>query len=61
MYFLTEDRAAESHVLDFTISAAEVNVDYSTLFHMMLPGEGSDFYQYDLPGNREEELNRVEK
>ncbi len=61
MHFLTEDRTAGGHVLDFTISAAEVNVDHSTSFHMMLSGEGSDFYGYDLPDDSEEGLDKAER
>lgn len=61
LHFLTEDRMAGGHVLEFTISTGNVNVDSSTSFHMILPGEGSDFYEFDLQGNREEELNQVEK
>ena len=61
VHFLTEDRTAGGHVLDFTISAADVNVDYSTSFHMILPEDGSDFYGYELAGDKQEELALVEK
>ncbi len=61
MHFLTEDRTAGGHVLDFTIADAGVLVDTSTSFQMLLPGEGSDFYNMGLAGASEEEVNQVEK
>ena len=61
MHFLTEDRTAGGHVLDFTIADADVYVDTSTSFQMLLPGEGSDFYEMGLSGASEEDVEKVEK
>lgn len=61
LHFLTADRIAGGHVLDFTVKQATASVDYTAEFFMLLPGEGSDFYKLDLSGDKQEELEKVEK
>lgn len=61
LHFLTDDCKAGGHILDFTISSATVEIDYTSDFLMILPGEGSDFYHLDLTQDKQEELNQAEK
>ena len=61
MHFLTADKKAGGHVLDFIIEQADVAIDYTADFMMILPGEGSDFYRIDLTPNKHEELEQAEK
>ncbi|OGN99362.1 MAG: alpha-acetolactate decarboxylase [Chloroflexi bacterium RBG_13_51_18] len=61
LHFLTADKKAGGHVLDFIIEQADVAIDYTADFMMILPGEGSDFYRIDLTPNKHEELEQAEK
>ncbi|MBN2028960.1 acetolactate decarboxylase [bacterium] len=60
LHFLTEDRKAGGHVLDFVIQEAVLEIDEIRQFFMILP-EDETFYQLDLTIDREEELNQVER
>jgi len=61
LHFLTKDRTAGGHILDFIASEATITVDYSSSFYMILPGEGSDFYDIALDEDKQEELEEAEK
>jgi acetolactate decarboxylase len=61
LHFLTSDRKAGGHVLDFTVKEAVTSVDYTSDFLMILPGKESDFYKLDLSGDNQGELEKVEK
>lgn len=61
LHFLTADKTAGGHLLDFTVAQGEVAVDNTYEFLMMLPTEGSAFYQEDLSVDRQEEMEQVEK
>lgn len=61
LHFLTEDRDAGGHVLEFTVREGSVFVDSTRDFLMILPGEDSDFYRIDLTPDNQEELEKVEK
>lgn len=61
LHFLTSDRKAGGHVLEFTVKQAVTYVDYTSEFLMILPGEESDFHELDLSGDNQEELEKVEK
>lgn len=61
LHFLTADRKAGGHVLEFTVQEATVSVDETSNFLMLLPGEGSDFYKIDLTGDKQAELEKAEK
>jgi acetolactate decarboxylase len=61
LHFLTEDRGAGGHVLEFTIKQASVSFDATPEFLMILPDEGSDFYGLDLGQDQQEELEEAEK
>ncbi len=61
LHFLTDDRKAGGHLLDFTVNKVSISVDYTTGFLMILPDESSDFYKLDLSQDKREELEKVEK
>lgn len=59
LHFLTADRKAGGHVLDFTVERLEVKVDALNRFLLMLPTDAG-FAAADLRPNRQEELEKVE-
>ncbi len=61
LHFLTEGNDAGGHVLEFQVADAVAYVDYTSEFLMILPGEGSDFYELDLTQDKQEELEEAEK
>jgi acetolactate decarboxylase len=61
LHFLTKNKDAGGHVLEFTIGQAEVFIDYTPDFMMILPGMGSDFYKIDLTADIQSELEQAEK
>lgn len=61
LHFLTDDRDAGGHILDFTVREATVTVDYTGDFLMILPDDSSDFYDIDLTPDKQEELEKAEK
>lgn len=61
LHFLTEDASAGGHILDFTVEKATAFIDNTSGFYMVLPGEGSDFYNLDLSLDKQEELEQAEK
>ena len=48
-------------MLEFQVADAVAYVDYTSEFLMILPGEGSDFYELDLTQDKQEELEEAEK
>ncbi len=61
LHFLTNDKSAGGHVLEFQVKEAVAYVDYTSEFLMILPGSDSDFYKIDLTQEKQEELEQVEK
>ena len=61
LHFLTENKDAGGHVLEFKTEEAVASLDYTSDFLMILPGEDSDFYLVDLTQDKEEELGEAEK
>ncbi|MBN1189735.1 MAG: acetolactate decarboxylase [Dehalococcoidales bacterium] len=61
IHFLTEDRKAGGHILELKTGEATATLDNTPEFLMLLPEEGSRFYQTDFTSNRENELKEVEK
>jgi len=61
LHFLTKNRDAGGHVLEFKVQQAVVTVDYTSGFLMILPDEESDFYRMDLTQDKQEELEKAEK
>jgi len=61
LHFLTTDKTAGGHILDFTVKNATAQIDNTSDFLMILPGQGSDFYNLDLTKDKTAELNKAEK
>jgi acetolactate decarboxylase len=61
LHFLTADKKAGGHILDFTVQEAKLTIDETPNFLMLLPGEGSDFYKLDLSGNKATDIQKAEK
>jgi len=61
LHFLTNGNDAGGHVLEFQVADVVAYVDYTSEFLMILPGEGSYFYELDLTQNKQEELEEAEK
>jgi acetolactate decarboxylase len=59
MHFITADRSAGGHLLDFTLENASLMVDSLSEFEMDLPNN-EDFYQTDLSGDQQAALTKVE-
>ncbi len=61
LHFITENKDAGGHILDFKVKEATVYIDETSQFMMLLPGSGSDFYKIDLSQDKQTELQEVEK
>jgi acetolactate decarboxylase len=59
MHFITENRSAGGHLLDFRLGNASVRVDELSEFEMVLPNI-EEFYRADLSGNQQETVKKVE-
>jgi len=60
LHFITEDRKAGGHILEIQVANATAQVDVTAGFAMQLPSSG-DFYNVNLSGDLQEELERIEK
>lgn len=60
LHFLTADRNAGGHVLDFKIEKATMEIDDTNEFLLTLPSDTA-FHNADLTPDREKELKAVEK
>ena len=60
LHFITEDRKAGGHILEIQVANATAQVDATAGFAMQLPTSG-DFYNVNLSGDLQEELERIEK
>jgi acetolactate decarboxylase len=60
LHFITEDRTAGGHILEIQVDNATAQVDVTAGFAMELPTSG-DFYDVDLGGDLQEELEKIEK
>ena len=59
MHFLTTNRSAGGHLLDFKLVNASVEIDNLSEFEMVLPNI-DEFYEADLSGNQQSALKTVE-
>jgi acetolactate decarboxylase len=59
MHFITENRSAGGHLLDFKLGNASVKIDIISEFEMVLPNN-EEFYQADLSGNQQAAVRAVE-
>jgi acetolactate decarboxylase len=60
LHFLSNDKKAGGHVLNFEIENAELYIVKYSDFRMLLPGD-KDFYNTDFSKDRKEQLIKVEK
>ena len=60
LHFITADRKAGGHVLEFIIKDAKLSIDYTSELHMILP-DTEEFNSLDLTKSRKEELEEAEK
>jgi len=60
MHFVSADRTAGGHVLDFTMEAGRMAIDVTSQFHMALPQE-SDFLRADLSKDSADDISKAEK
>jgi acetolactate decarboxylase len=59
MHFITENRSAGGHLLDFKLGNARVKIDNLSEFEMVLPNN-EEFYQADLSENQQAAVKTVE-
>jgi acetolactate decarboxylase len=59
-HFISKDKQSGGHVIDFQIQNAKTEIDATPGFYMELPAN-MDFYRIDLTGNKQDDLNKVEK
>jgi acetolactate decarboxylase len=60
LHFITADRKAGGHILEIQVANATAQVDITPGFALELPTSG-DFYDVDLGGDLQEELEKIEK
>lgn len=59
MHFITANKSAGGHILDFKLGNASIKIDELSEFEMVLPNNES-FYQADLSENNQAALKKVE-
>lgn len=59
-HFITSDKRAGGHVLEFLTKKVKIEIDYTSEFYLVLP-ESDSFYELDLTRERQEEVEKVEK
>jgi acetolactate decarboxylase len=60
VHFLTSDKKAGGHLLDFTLQNGELQIDETSNFHLVLP-LSDDFNKINLSQDRSDEAEKVEK
>ena len=61
LHFLAKGKNTGGHVLEFIVTDAITKIDYTSEFLMILPQEGSDFYEVDLTQDKQVELEKAER
>ena len=59
-HFISKDKKGGGHVIDFKLRNAKVEIDATEGFYMELP-PSPEFYQLDLTGAKQDDVNRIEK
>lgn len=59
-HFITKDKKSGGHLLDCQLENAKIEIDYTSRFYMILP-EGGEFHKANLSGDKQGEMNKVEK
>ena len=60
LHFLDNNKRIGGHVLDFTLDNGTIEIDDTSEFYLVLPSTG-DFLNRDFTGNKDAEINKVEK
>ena len=60
LHFISDDFKKGGHILDFTLSKADCELDVCHKYFLILPDEKDDFANIDLSQNRSEELEAIE-
>lgn len=60
LHFITDELDAGGHILNFTVDEATMYIDYTNEFYLILPGEGSDFYDTDFSPDYSEGIEEAE-
>ena len=61
LHFLTDDKSAGGHVLDFQVAEATAEYDACNRFFMLLPTDNAGFGVADLSKDRTQELHQAER
>ncbi len=61
LHFLTDELDAGGHILEFTVEEATAFVDFTSELFLILPGDGSDFYDADFSQKDLDEIDEAEK
>jgi len=61
LHFLSADRTAGGHILDFKLKQATCRLDKINKMHLELPRDSSEFGKADLSQDRSADLHKVEK
>jgi acetolactate decarboxylase len=60
LHFITDELDAGGHILNFTVQDATMYIDYTNEFYLILPGEGSDFYNTDFSPDYSDDIEEAE-
>ena len=60
LHFISEDRKTGGHLLECGVRDVRIEIDYTSEFHLTLPGS-TEFYQQDLEKEKGQELEKVER
>lgn len=60
LHFLTDDKKSGGHLLQVKGKNLKIELDYTSDFHMQLPGN-SEFFKMDMIKDREKELHEAER
>jgi acetolactate decarboxylase len=60
LHFITDGLDAGGHILNFTVKDATMYIDYTNEFYLILPGEGSDFYNTDFNPDYSDDIEEAE-
>ena len=60
LHFITDELDAGGHILNFTVDEADMYIDYTNEFYLMLPGDGSDFYNTDFSPDYTDDIEEAE-
>lgn len=60
LHFLSSDKQSGGHLLECRMIIGTISLDYTSTYTLDLP-PGADFYNIQLPGDRQKELEKIEK